>query len=130
MIMIKNWHYLVVKSLSKLLREITSNHNGDFYRLNCFHSYRTKNKLIKHQRICKDHDFCNVKMPNENNKILKYNPGEKSLKVPFVIYSDLECLIEKIDTCQNHPEKSYKEKKAIHKPSGYSVVTNCSFDKS
>ena len=118
------------KSISKLLNGITSKHNGDFYCLNCFHSYRTKNKLIKHQRLCKDHDFCNVKMPNENNKILKYNPGEKSLKVPFVIYSDLECLIEKIDTCQNHPEKSYKEKKAIHKPSGYSVVTNCSFDKS
>ena len=40
------------------------------------------------------------------------------------------CLIEKIDTCQNNPEKSYKEKKAIHKPSGYSIVTNCLFDKS
>ena len=34
-------------------------------------------------------------MPNENNKISKYNPGEKLLKVPFVIYSDLECLLEK-----------------------------------
>ena len=29
-------------------------------------------------------------MPNEDNKILKYNPGEKSLKVPFIIYADLE----------------------------------------
>ena len=34
-------------------------------------------------------------MPNENNKILKYNSGEKSLKVPFIIYADLECLLEK-----------------------------------
>ena len=25
-----NWHYLIVKSISALLREITSNHNGDF----------------------------------------------------------------------------------------------------
>ena len=71
-----------------------------------------------------------VKMPNENNKILKYNPGEKSLKVPFIIYADLECLLEKIDTCQNNPKKSYAEKKAKHKPSGYSLVTCCSFDKS
>ena len=93
--MIKNWHYLVVKSLSKLLREITSNHNGDFYRLNCFHSYRTKNKLKKHEKICKDNDFCCVKMPNEDNNILKYNPGEKSWKVPFIIYADLDCLLEK-----------------------------------
>ena len=32
-----NWHYLAIKNISGLLREITSNHNGDFYCLNCFH---------------------------------------------------------------------------------------------
>ena len=64
-------------------------------------------------------------MSTEDNKISKYNPGEKSLKVPFTIYSDLECLLKKIDTCQNNPEKSYTEKKAKHKPSGYSLVTCC-----
>ena len=41
----KNWHYLAVKSLSRLLRGITSNHDGDYYCLNCFHSYKTENKL-------------------------------------------------------------------------------------
>ena len=45
-------------------------------------------------------------MPNENNKILKYNPGEKSLKIPFIIYADLECLLQKINTCKNNLEKS------------------------
>ena len=69
-------------------------------------------------------------MPNEDNKILKYNPGEKSLKVPFVIYADLECLVEKIDTCQNNNDNSYIEKKAKHTPSGYSLVTCCSIDES
>ena len=28
-------------------------------------------------------------------KILKYNPREKPLKVPFAIYLDLECLLKK-----------------------------------
>ena len=74
----------------------------------------TEKKLKKHEKICKDHDFCHV-----NNKILKYNPGEKSLKVPHKIYADIECLLRKIDTSQNNPEKSYTEKKAKHKPSGY-----------
>ena len=41
----ENWHYLVVKSLSGLLRGISSNHNSDYYCLNCFHSDRTENKL-------------------------------------------------------------------------------------
>ena len=69
-------------------------------------------------------------MPNEDNKILKYIPGEKSLKVPFIIYADLECLLQKIKSCQNNPEKSYTEKKSVDKPSGYSLITCCSFDKS
>ena len=34
-------------------------------------------------------------MHEENNKILKYNQGEKSMKVPLIIYADLECLLEK-----------------------------------
>ena len=42
-----NWHYLAVKNISGLLSGITSNHNGDFYCLNCFHSYTTEKKLRK-----------------------------------------------------------------------------------
>ena len=30
----------------------------------------------------------------------------------------------------NNPDKSYTDKKATHRPSGYSLVTCCSFDKS
>ena len=55
-----------------------------------FHPYTTEEKLRKHEGICKDHDFCHLKMPDEDNKILKHIPGEKSLKVPFIIYADLK----------------------------------------
>ena len=47
-------------------------------------------------------------MPEEDNKILKYNQGEKSMKVPFIIYADLESLLEKMNTCiiiqKNHQQ--------------------------
>ena len=69
-------------------------------------------------------------MPNEGNKTLKYNHGEKSFKVPFIIYADLESLLEKRHSCQNSPKKSYTEKKAKHTPSSYSWITCCSFDAS
>ena len=49
----ENWHYLAVKSLSSLLRGITSNHDGDYYCLNCFHSYRTETKLNAHKKYTK-----------------------------------------------------------------------------
>ena len=71
-----NWHYLAVKSISGLLRGITSNHNEDFYCLNCFHSYTTERKLKKHEKICNDHDFCYLKMPDEDNEILTYSSGK------------------------------------------------------
>ena len=45
-------------------------------------------------------------MPNEGNKLLKYNQGEKSLKVSAIIYVDLECLLEKMHLCQNNPERT------------------------
>ena len=45
-------------------------------------------------------------MPTKNNNIIKYNHGEKSMKLPFVIYADLECLLEKMGTCINNPNES------------------------
>ena len=69
-------------------------------------------------------------MPTKNNNIIKYNHGEKSMKLPFVIYTDLECLLEKISTCINNPNESSTTKINKHVPSGYSIFTHCSFDES
>ena len=74
----EKWHYLAVRSFSALLRGIVSGNNGDFYSLNCFHSYRTLNKLKKHERVCNDHDYCHVDMQEEGKNILKCSPGDKS----------------------------------------------------
>ena len=68
-------------------------------------------------------------MSKQVEKILKYNPGEKSLKAPFAIYLDLECLLKKEQSCQNNPEESYTQKKARHEPSRWAMFTRCSFDK-
>ena len=123
----KEKHYLAVTNLSGLLQGKSSNHHEDFYCLNCFNSYTTKNKLKEHEEICNNHDSCRIEMPKWVEKILKYNPGEKSLKAPFAIYLDLECLLKKEQLRQNNLEqshqnnnfgKSYTKKKARHEPSG------------
>ena len=124
----KRWHYIAVTRLSGLLRGVTGNNNGDFYCLNCFHAYRTKNNLETHKKICENRDYCHVEMPHEDNKKIKYNQREKSVKPPFIIYADLECLLEK-NTCYNNPEESSTTEINKHTPSGYSLLTHCSFDK-
>ena len=103
-----------------MLQEKSSNHYGDFYCLNCFNSYTSKNILKKHEEICNNYDSCHIEMPKWVEKILKYNPGEKSLKAPFAIYLDLQCLLKKEQSCNNNNnnnnnnlEKSYTEKKRL-----------------
>ena len=56
----EKWHYLAVKKLSAILRGLTSKHVGDFYCLNCFHSYSTENKLKKHKSVCENRHYCYV----------------------------------------------------------------------
>ena len=125
----EKWHYLTVKNLPGLLRGITSSRKEDFYCLNCFRSYRTRNKLEVDKKICENHDYCNVVMPTKDNNIMTYNQGEKSIKLPFVVYADLECLLEKMSSCQNNPNESSTTEINKHVPSGYSLFTHCSFDK-
>ena len=93
----------LIRSLSRLFRGITENNHGDFYCLNCLHSFWTDNALKRHKRICKNHNYCHVKMSTKDNKISKCNHGEKSLKAPYIIYADLECLIIKQQSRQNNP---------------------------
>ena len=74
-------------------------------------------------------------------KILKYNPGEKSLKAPFAIYLDLECLLKSCENNNNNSNnnndnnidnnnlvKCGTEKKVRHEPSGWAMFTKCKFD--
>ena len=102
--------------------------NGDFYCLNCRHSYRTENQLKKRYNVCKNHDYCYVEMPKEDHKILKHKHVEKSMKVPFIIYVDMESLLEKMSTCHDNAKKSSTTKINKHTSSDYSLFIYCSFD--
>ena len=82
--------------------------------MGCLHSFRTDNTLKKHERLCGNHDYCRVDMPEEDKNISKYYPGEKFLKDPFALYADCECLPIKEQSCQNNPEKCFTERKAEH----------------
>ena len=117
-----------MKILSGLLKGITSKHVGDFYCLNCFYSFTAENALKNHENVCKDHGYYYVEIPDKDNNILKYNSGEKHMRVPFIMYLDMECLLENISTCRNDPNKSSTIKINELTRSSYSSVKYCSFD--
>ena len=58
-----------------------------------------KNKLGSYKRVCENRELCNTIMPSEETKKLEFNQYQKPDKALFIIYADLECLIEKIDGC-------------------------------
>ena len=51
------------------------------------------------------------------------------MKIPFSIYGDFECILDKTNTCNNNPEKSSTTKLNKHTASGFSLFTHCSFDR-
>ena len=77
---IDKWYYIALKSgsidngfnrpirnLSTLFKGITSNNNGDIYCFGCLHSFRTDNTLKKHERLCNNHNYCHIEIPNNDN---------------------------------------------------------------
>ena len=68
-------------------------------------------------------------MYSQDTKILEFNQYHKSDKALFIIYVDLECIIEKIDGCKNNPEYSSTTKLSHHFPSGFNNQRSLSLDR-
>ena len=86
-------------------------------------------KVYRHENLCCRfqgwlYKQCRIKRQTSYN----YSNLYKLMNVPFTIYAELECLLEKMHSCQNNPEKSSTEKNTKHIPSGFSLFTSFSFD--
>ena len=93
---LRRWRRIALpcsKKIIPLLRGITSKHDSDFYCLSCLCSFRTKNQLELHKKLCENKNFCGVVMPSEDTKILEFKQYQKSDKTLAFIYVDLQSLI-------------------------------------
>ena len=84
-----------MKSLLRLLHGNTFKRKDDHYCKNCFHAFRKDYKLKSHENVYKNHNFCNIKIPEGRDKILKFTQNHKSTKIPFFIYANSESLLER-----------------------------------
>ena len=78
------------KTVNIIIRGVTSKHHSDFYCRSCFHSFAAEKKRESHKKGCGNKDFYNKIMPSEDTKILELDQYQKSDKVRFIIYLDLE----------------------------------------
>ena len=77
--------------------------------------------------MCKNKYFCNVITPSENTRVLAFNEFQKHDKAPFIIYADVECILQNTDGWKNNSEYSSATKVSKHFPSGFSMSTISSF---
>ena len=83
-----------------LLRGATCKHHGDFYSLNCLHSFSTKNKLELHKKVCGNKTFCNVIMPYKDTKILEFNQNQKPFGFSMTTISSFKSIENKHNVCR------------------------------
>ena len=123
-------HYVAITSLSRLLSSMKNNHQHKLYFcINCMNSFNTEEKRDNHVEYCRDHDSVKIKMPNEKNKWLKFKDGYKQFKVPFVMYFDTECILEKMSKIPHHDNnnKAYTRKINKHIPCGFAVYSKFAY---
>ena len=84
------------KKIIGIIKRNNIKNNGDLYCLNYLHFFGTKNKLELYKRYVKVKNFCNVIMPSKDTRVLEFSQYQKSDKAPFIIYADLECIIQKV----------------------------------
>ena len=57
----------------------------------------TNSQLKLHEKVCKKKDFCGNVLPTQKNNVSEFNQYMKSDKMQYIIYVDIESLIQKMD---------------------------------
>ncbi len=115
-------HYCLIRSMSRLLGDVTKHNGASFYCYRCLHRFSEKRLLSSHLTYCKDHSIQRIEMPSEQDKLLNFKNIHYQHPVPFIIYADFEAIITPISTCQWSESKSFTEKISRHDPCGYAYI--------
>ena len=98
----------------------------------CLNTFYSKESLASHYEYCKSYEAIKIELPEEGSKIY-FNNHNKSTRVPFMVYADLESFTPQLSTCQPNLEKSYTNQYQKHIPADllphsvlmiYSILNN------
>ena len=90
----------------------------------CLHCFKTEALKQKHMPECGKHDLQTLKYPTDGNDTLQFSNAQNEFPTPFVVYSDLECFLEKTEVNVGKSTKIIQN----HKPSGFCCLTVSTFD--
>ena len=92
-------HYAAIKSL--MLSSQNTKHKGkEYFCMNCLQEEPSRNKHIDY---CKNNESVRIEMPHKN-PVVQYSDGQFQFKVPFIMYTDFESILELIQGPGNNPK--------------------------
>ncbi|XP_077260494.1 uncharacterized protein LOC143896465 [Temnothorax americanus] len=91
-------HFAWIKNLSRLVSSQLSRYDGRKYFCDrCLHYFHSSEKLEAHGVDCREINNCAIRLPSEDDKWLRFKNHSRKERLPFVVYADLECTLEKTD---------------------------------
>lgn len=115
-------HYCLIKNKSALLSSLSKHDGRSFICDYCLHRFSSLRTLDSHVDNCREHGPQKINMPSIEDKWLEFNKFQMQLPVPFTIYADFECILEKNATCLPNPSHSYTVPISNHIPCGYAYA--------
>ena len=121
------WHYVVIKSLRRLLSRQNSKHKeSQHFCINCLQGFAEKKSRDEHYVYCQSNEAVRIEMPNKK-PIVKYSDGQYQFKVPCIMYTDFESILKPIQGEINNPNVSSTRGVNVHTPSGWCVYSKFAY---
>ncbi|GBN42267.1 hypothetical protein AVEN_59531-1 [Araneus ventricosus] len=108
--------------MSRLLYDLPKHKQNKFYCDFCLHQFSTEEGLSNHQLDCRNHMIQKIRTPTEEEKWLQFNNHRFQLPVPYSIYADFECILEKLSSCEMNPVISSTQPITRHVACGFAYV--------
>ncbi|XP_024893432.1 uncharacterized protein LOC112468467 [Temnothorax curvispinosus] len=82
-------------------------------------------KLEAHTVECRKVNKCAIRLPSEDNKWLSFKNHSRKERLPFVVYADLECVLQKTQPDTEHASYAYQHH---HRVCSIAYYVQCSYD--
>ena len=83
-------------------------------------------KRDQHQAYCEDNESIRVEIPCKRSTV-EFCDGQNQFKVPFIMYVDLESILEPIESPNPDPNQPYSQCINQHVSSGWCVYSKFAY---
>ncbi|XP_025155143.1 uncharacterized protein LOC112589692 [Harpegnathos saltator] len=89
-------HFAWIKNLSRLVSsQLSKKEHKKHICYRCLHYFSSSEKLENHTVDCQKMNNCAIILPNDDNKWLSFTNYCRKERIPFIVYADLERILEK-----------------------------------